>query len=186
MAGEHVVFLLPIPQWALDFSAAVPPRSALLAYFILGVVRGAKEAHLLSVPLLEEQEIQFSGAGRVVLCTQGPLLSFRFAKLHYELTGDNGMPLEGRTTWFHSKTSGFSWVRMEVKSYRIPMPGRYILRIKGLEPGSTADDKHQIVFMRPHLARTIGYVIGIVLASFLFIGSIVLFFLRLLSKRGSA
>ena len=73
-----------------------------------------------------------------------------------------------------------------MKSYRIPMPGRYMLRIKGLEPGSTADAEHQIVFMRPYLARIIGHVIGIVLASLLFIGSIVLFFLRLLSKGDSA
>jgi hypothetical protein len=144
-----------------------------------------RQAHLLSVPVIEQQEIEFTEAGRVVLCTQGPLLSFRFSKLDYELTGD-GIPIEGRTTWFHSKTSGFSSVRMEVKSYRIPWPGRYILRIKGLEPGSTADSERQIVFMRPHLARSIGYVIGIVLASSLLIGSIVLFFLRLVSKEGGA
>jgi hypothetical protein len=160
--------------------------AALLCFFILSVIRAVRQARLLSVPLLEQQEIQFAEEGRVVLCTQGPLLSFRFAKLDYELTGDNGMPLEGRTTWFHSRTSGLSWVRMEVKSYRIPMPGRYVLRIKGLEPGSTTDSEHRIVFMRPHLARSIGYVIGIVLTSLLFIGSIVLFFLRLSSKGGSA
>ena len=159
--------------------------AALLAYFSLNVIRVVKQAHLRSVPLLEQQEIEFSEEGRVVLCTQGPLLSFRFANLDYELTGD-GIPIEGRTTWFHSKTSGFSWVRMEVKSYRIPRPGRYILRIKGVEPGSAVDSEHQIVFMKPHLAHSIAYVIGIVLASSLFIGSIVLFSLRLLSKNGSA
>jgi hypothetical protein len=75
---------------------------------------------------------------------------------------------------------------MEMKAYRIPKPGRYILRIKGLEPGSIPDSDHQIVFMKPHLARSIGYVIGIVLTGLLFIGSIVLFFLRLVSKEGSA
>jgi hypothetical protein len=42
---------------------------ASLAYFIFGIVRGVREAHFLSVPLLEEQEIQFPEAGRVVLCT---------------------------------------------------------------------------------------------------------------------
>ncbi len=159
--------------------------AALLVYFILSVIRVVKEAHLLSVPVIEQQEIEFTEAGRVVLCTQGPLLSFRFSKLDYELTGD-GIPVEGRTTWFHSKTSGLSWVRMEMKSYRIQRPGRYVLRIKGLAPGSTPDSEHQIVFMRPHLARSIGYVIGIVLASLLFIGSIVLFFLRLVSREGGA
>jgi hypothetical protein len=159
--------------------------AALLCFFILNVIRAVKQAHLFSVPLLEQQEIEFANEGRVVLCTQGPLLSTRFAKLDYELTGD-GVPIEGRTTWFHIKTSGFSWVRMEMKAYRLPRPGRYILHIKGLEPGSTPDSEHQIVFMRPHLARSIGYVIGIVLSGILFIGSIVLFFLRLLSKDGSA
>ncbi len=159
---------------------------ALLIYFILSVIRVVRQAHLFSVPVIEQQEIEFHEEGRVVLCTQGPLLSFRFAKLDYELIGDNGMPVEGRTTWFHSRTSGFSWVRMEVKSYRIPMPGRYVLRIKGLKPASTADPEHQIVFMRPHLAKSIAYVIGIVLAGLFFVGSIVLFFLRLLSKDGGA
>lgn len=159
--------------------------SALLCFFILGVIRVVKQSHLLRVPLLEQQEVEFVEAGRVVLCTQGPLLSFRFSKLGYELTGD-AVPVESRTSWFPAKTTGFSWVRMEVKSYRIPRPGRYILRINGLEPGSTPDSEHQIVFMRPHLARSIGYVIGIVLTSLFFIGSIVLFFGRLLSKGGSA
>jgi hypothetical protein len=159
--------------------------AVLLGFFILSVIRVVRQVHLLSVPLLEQQEIEFANEGRVVLCTQGPLLSFRFSKLDYELTGD-GVPIEGRTAWVPAKTTGFSWVRMEVKSYRIPRPGRYILRIKGLEPGSAADSEHQIVFMRPHLARSIGYVIGIVLAGLLFIGSIVLFFLRPLSKDGSA
>ncbi|MGE5842495.1 MAG: hypothetical protein ACM335_09470 [Deltaproteobacteria bacterium] len=159
--------------------------AVLLGFFILNVIRAVRQAHLMSVPLLEQQEIKFANEGRVVLCTQGPLLSTRFGKLDYELTGD-GVPVEGRTTWFHSKTSGFSWVRMEMKAYRIPRPGCYILRIKGLEPGSAADSEHQIVFMKPHLARSIGYVIGIVLTSLFFIGSIVLFFGRLLSKDGSA
>jgi hypothetical protein len=74
---------------------------------------------------------------------------------------------------------------MEVKSYRILVPDRYVLRVKGLEPGSPPDSEHRIVFMKPHLAGSIGYVIGIVLAGLLFIGSIVLFFLRLMSKDGS-
>ncbi len=160
--------------------------AALLCFFILNVIRTVKQSHLLAVPLLDQQEVQFAEEGRVILCTQGPLLSFRFARLDYELVGDTGMPVEGRTTWFHSKTSDFSWVRMEMKSYRIPMPGRYILRIKGLKPGSTPDSEHLIVFMRPHLARSIGYVIGIVLSGILFIGSIVLFFLRLVSKEAGS
>ncbi len=36
---------------------------ALLAYFILNVIRVVKQAHLRSVPLLEQQEIEFSRGG---------------------------------------------------------------------------------------------------------------------------
>ena len=70
---------------------------ALLGYFILSVIRVVRQAHLFSVPVIEQQEIELTEAGRVILCTQGPLLSFRFAKLDYELTG-GGIPIEGRTT----------------------------------------------------------------------------------------
>ena len=44
------------------------------------------------------------------------------------------------------------------------------------------DADHRIVFMRPHLARSIARVIGIVLASMLLIGSVVLFLGRLLGQ----
>ncbi len=158
--------------------------SALLGFFILNVVKVVKQAHLLSVPLGEQQEIEFAEEGRVVLCIQGPLLSTRFANLDYELTG-NGIPVEGRRTLFRARTSGFSWARMELRIYRIQWPGRYVLRIKGLQPGSAVDSGHRIVFMRPHLARSIGCVIGIVMSGVIFIGSIVLFSLRLSSGGGS-
>lgn len=55
------------------------------------------------------------------------------------------------------------------------------LRITGLEPGASGDSQHFIVFTRPNLGRTIPLILGIVFGGILFIGSIVLFFLRLLS-----
>ena len=73
---------------------------------------------------------------------------------------------------------------MELKSYEITKPGSYVLQIRGLEPGSRADAGHRIVFMRPHLALSIGYVIGITLSAGLLIGSVVLFLMRLMEKGG--
>ena len=150
---------------------------ALLAFFILKVIRIIRHAHIVSVPLLEQQMINFPEPGRVILCTQGPRLSSRFAPLRYELL-DETRVLRGRTTWFHARTSGVSWVRREVQRYQIPAPGSYVLRITGLQPGDPPEANHKIVFMRPHLARSVGCIIGILLASVLFIGSIVLFSLR--------
>jgi hypothetical protein len=153
--------------------------AALLVFFIISVVRVVRQSHILSVPLLEQQEIEFPEAGRVVLCIEGPLLTTRFGNLDYDLRVAEGMPVEGRTTWFHAKTSSLSKVRMELKSYELPRRGRYILSIKGLGPGSKPDSENKIVFMKPHLAVSILYVIGITLSAVLLIGSLVLFLLRL-------
>lgn len=160
--------------------------AAMLVFFILSVVRAVRQSHILSVPLLEQQDIEFAEAGRVVLCMEGPLFTTRFGNLDYELRLAEGMPVEGRTTWFHAKTSSFSKVRMELKNYELPRPGRYVLRIRGLEPGGKPDSEHRIVFMKPHLAESLGYVIGIILSAGLLIGSLVLFILRLTDKGISA
>ena len=158
--------------------------AVLLVYSILNVIRVRKQAQLLSVPLLEQQEIEFAEAGPVVLCTQSPPLSTRFANLDYELEGE-GIPIKGRRVLSVSRTSGLSWVRVQMKNYSIPKPGRYILRITGLEPGALADSEHSIVFVKPHMGQSIAYILGIVFGGLLFIGSILLFFLRLAAKDGS-
>jgi hypothetical protein len=114
----------------------------------------------------------------VVLCTEGPLLSRRFAKLAYELAGPGGMAVKSRFSLFRATTSGISKARMEYKVYEITCPGRHVFKIRDLEGESPSDAEHCIVFMRPHLGRSMMYVIGIVIAAGSTIGSIVLFFLR--------
>ena len=71
---------------------------------------------------------------------------------------------------------------MHLRSFEVSIPGRHVLRIHGLGPGEAADGEHRIVFTRPHLTRSMGYLIGIVLSSVLSIGSIVFFFIRFASK----
>jgi len=62
----------------------------LLARCISGVIKAEKETRLVSLPLLDRQEIDFALEGSVVLCMEGPMLSRRFANLEYELTGPDG------------------------------------------------------------------------------------------------
>lgn len=154
--------------------------AALVIYSIISVVRTTRQSVIVSVPVVEEQEIEFPEAGQVVLCEQGPHLSTRFAHLDYELYKD-GAEVSGRRTFGHSKTSGLSWVRVEMRTYALPEPGRYHLRITGLEPGASDDTQHSIVFTRPNFLRSLPHILGIVLGGMLFIGSIVLFSLRLSS-----
>jgi hypothetical protein len=157
----------------------------LLVICITNVVRTGRQARLFSVPLLDQQEIEFTNAGRVVLCMEGPMLSRRFAKLKYELTGPDGMAVKSRFVLFRATTTGLTKARMELKVYEIAFPGRYVFEIRGLEGERPSDSEHQMVFMRPHLAHSMVYVIGIVFTSIFIIVSIVLFFLQLLNVSNS-
>jgi hypothetical protein len=154
---------------------------SLLCYCIYGVVRTMRKARLFSVPLVDKQEIDFAEAGRIVLCMEGPLLSRRFAHLDYELTGPDGMAARSRIALLRAGSSSFTKARMGLRVYDIACPGRYVFQIRGLEGAKPSDSEHEMVFTRPHLLRSMIYLLGIVLAACLTIGSIVLFFLRLAS-----
>ena len=153
----------------------------LLVRCITGVVRTVRQARLFSVPLVERQEIEFAGAGTVVLAMEGPMLSRRFAKLEYELIGPDGMPAKGRRALFRATTTGLTKARMELKVYEITQPGRHAFYIRGLGGERPSDSEHRMVFTRPHLRYSMLYVVGIVFAGMFTIGSIVLFFLSLVS-----
>jgi len=150
----------------------------LLAFFIRRIIRLRSEKLILSVPLRVEQTLEFTEAGRVVLAVEGPLFTRRFARTEFELRGGDGLPLKGRTTLLRAHSSTFSRIRMEMKSYDLPMPGRYELRLLNLGAPQPRDNEHQIVFMKPHLPQLVVAIVGIIGSSFLLIGSIVLFLLR--------
>jgi hypothetical protein len=155
----------------------------LLAFFIRSVIRLVRQSHISSAALLAEQTVEFAEAGKVMLCIEGPIFSRRSSRLDYELSAADGTVLNGRTALFHARTSGFSTVRMELKSYRIPGPGSYTLRIGGLEKTQGSETRERIVFMRPHLARSITFVIGIVLSAGIFITSLVFALLCFVQNR---
>jgi len=151
----------------------------LLIYFITSVIKLVDNSRILSVPLIERQLIEFPEARKVILCGEGPRFTRRFAKLEFLLKMEDGSSIDGRTIWIHSLISGISKVRIDLKSFQIPRPGCYWLEIQGLKESSDSDTEHRIVFMKPYLFRTIGYILGILFSAFLFIGSLVLFFLNL-------
>lgn len=157
------------PHMAWLFAAVSILSAVLLGFIIRGVVRLVRQSRILSVPLREEQDVEFAESGRVVLCLEGPLFSRWFARLGYQLTAVDGTAVSGRPALFHAKTSGFSTVRMEMMVYEIPRPGRYHLRIQGLDDTRGADSRECIVFMRPHLGRVVCFIVGIVLTSGAFI-----------------
>lgn len=152
----------------------------LLVRTIAGLVRTVRRARLFSAPLVESQEVEFAEAGRVVLAVEGPLLSRRHAGLRYELVGPYARHVPARPVLFRAVTSGASRSSVQLRVLDIERPGRHVLRIRGLGGARPDDAKHCVVFLRPHLAKSVGYVVGIVCCAGLVIGSLLLVLWRLL------
>jgi hypothetical protein len=150
---------------------------AALVALVRAVFRMVRGACLSAVPLRMSQAIEFPVAGKVVLCMEGPRFTPQFRKLRFELRQPGGAEISGHRILFRLVTSGVSRARISLRTYDLPMAGRYELIIHGLEPAQVDAPDHAIVFMRPHLARTVLYVIGITLASALAISSLVFFLL---------
>lgn len=136
----------------------------------LGVLRSAR---ICDLPLLEHQDVVFAEAGRVVLCMQGPRFTPQFRRLGYELSLPGGIPVAGHRVLFRTVTSGLSKARVTLVNYDLPHPGRYLLRIQGLAPRDAGAPEHAVVFMRPHVARSVACIVGITLAAALAIVSLV-------------
>lgn len=153
--------------------------AASLVLLIRNLVRLQRQSLLLSIPLRQQQDIEFTIEGPVILCLHGPLLTTRFRGLTYELSRMNGLPVQGRRVWLRSRSSGFTSITMELYRYTIPEPGRYRLKVNGLGARQDTNSGHSLVFARPHTVKSISYVIGIVLSSILVIGSLVFSLLRL-------
>jgi hypothetical protein len=151
----------------------------LLWFCIVTVVRLGDKNLICSLPLEAEQSVDFAEAGQVILWLKGPQLTTRFAGISYELTGMDGSSNRGRMCLFRLRSSGWSKMRFTDRVFTLSYPGRYVLHIRGLGDPRPNDDKHRILFMRPYLPQSIGCVLGILLGSFLVIGSTVNFILRL-------
>ncbi len=156
--------------------------AVLLALCIRNEVRVVKRSKILSVPLVEQQYVALPEAGSLSLCIEGPQFSRRFAGLSYGLRSEDGTPVEGRAVLVRTSTTGVRWARLELLTYEIPRPGRYSLRVEGLGPPQEKDADHHLVFTRPIMAQTVGYVLGMIFTFGLFVVSLVFFMIRLLGK----
>ncbi len=152
---------------------------AALWRFIAGLVALIRKSYLFKAPLAASQQVEFSEAGQLSLSVEGPRFSTRFAGVGFELQAMDGRRIEGRRVLFRLQTSGLSTARLEVLRYDIPWPGRYVFNMTGLGAPREGDARHAVVFMRPRTGRTVAYILGIVLASMVFIASLVFFLMRL-------
>jgi hypothetical protein len=151
-----------------------------LGLLVRAMLRTLRRARLCDLPLREQQQIEFPTEGRIVLCMQGPRFTPRFRRLRYELRLPGGAEVPGRPVLFRLVTSGLSQARVTLRTFAIPFAGRYQLRIEGLQPDDLDSPRHRIVFMRPHLLRSVLLIVGTTLVSALAVTSLVFFLLAVI------
>ena len=159
--------------------------AVLLVICILNLVKLGERSRLFSLPLIEQQTVQFTEPGHVALSLEGPRLSKRFSELSFELVSSDGKRIPSRTSWFHNTASGLSTVRMELLSFRVPSQGQYVLRVLNIGATREGDNAHKIILSKSRLFRQVGAILGIIFSAGLLIGSIVLLVLRMVSKGGN-
>ena len=153
----------------------------LLVLAIAGIVAAVRKSVIARLPLVERQQVEFTEAGSVILCMEGPMLSRRFRGLGYSLTDMTGTAAYNRPV-LPVTSSGVSRGRRTLRLFKIPQPGTYILQVEHLGPPQPDDAKHEFVFTRPHFAKVVACIVGIIASSGFVIGSLVLFMLRFLDK----
>lgn len=166
-------------QWVWIGAPVMLVAAAALIALISGLAATVRRAQLFRVALAERQEVEFAEAGPVVLSMEAPRFSNRFARVEFELTGIGGDEIEGKRVWLRSRTSGVRIVKVALLSYEIPRPGRFVLKLRGLDGALAGDEEHAVVFTRPVAASTAGFIVGIALSAGILIASLVFFILRL-------
>jgi len=152
---------------------------ASLVWIIVKLVRLIKASFIMRVPLVEDQDVEFAESGKIILWGEGPRFTTRFAWLRYSMTDAAGTPVPSRPT-MHAVMSGISKARISLRLFYIPQPGVYALHVDRFGDPKPKDANHAILFTRRYFNRVVAYTLGIVAASQLLIGSLVLFLLRLL------
>ncbi len=169
-----------------------------LVFTIRGVIVVMRESEIARVPLAPSQsgiervplarslEVYFPEAGPVVLGAELPRFSKFFAHATFELSSMSGERVPGRSSLFRMSTAKVSTMTMNLMDFDIPHPGRYVLRIAGIEQSVEGSEEYFIFFARPHGAKTIGFILGIVLTSCIFIASLVFFLMRVVGVQTNA
>ena len=149
----------------------------LLVQTISGVLRTTRRARLVTVPLAARQEMVLAEAGAVVLSMEGPLFT-RLPQLTYELVGPDGASVRQRPILFRTGSSGFTRGKLQLRRFDVAVPGRHVLRVEGLGR-NPREQECLLILERPHAAAVLGWILGIIGAAFVVIGSLVAFLLRL-------
>jgi hypothetical protein len=147
--------------------------AASVVYSILRLIALLRESVIVRLPAREEQDVRFANPGPVLLCIEVPHFSSVFAGVDFAMRDDFGHEVPSTPIVFRTKVSGFSSVRLSVRTFDIARAGRYQLHANGLERGSDLS-KAALVFMRPFAGAMVLWILGITFGGIALIGGTVL------------
>ena len=148
-----------------------------LAVSISRLVAAVRASLIARLPTLAEQDVTIASPGTVVLCIEAPHFGTQFAGVDFAMRDGTGRELPSVPIVFRTKVSGFSRVRLSVRSFEIARAGRYRLLARGIAPGRDMSDT-ALVLARPFAGAMIGWILGIVLGAIGLVGGGVLSALR--------
>jgi hypothetical protein len=167
----------PIP-FATPVLVAVAVLGAIVLAFSIGRLLAVVRNGLLArLPTLPEQDVRIASPGTVILCIEAPHFGTHFAGVDFAMRDDAGRELPSAPIVFRTKVSGFSRVRLSVRSFEVARAGRYRLLARGIAPGRDMSDT-ALVLARPLTAAMVGWILGIVLGGIGLVGGGVLAALR--------
>jgi hypothetical protein len=138
---------------------------------LLGIVR---RSVISSVPIREEQRIEFAQGGDYALNLESSSLVARVAGIDFTLaSADRGVEVPLHRAIFRTRVSSASRGRLELYRFTIPSPGSFVLRIAGVS-AAAADRGDAIVFTRPYRIALVLHVVALVACGLALIGALVL------------
>jgi hypothetical protein len=155
---------LTVPGFAIS--------AVLLALVIRSLLRMLAAANVMSLPVREAQTVSIAEPGLYDLNVQGRLGTTDFGGLGYEMRSAAGGEVAMERVVFRSTVTSMSGrVKLQVRSFTIAEPGDFTLRIAGLRPDVSPDNR--LVISRPVRARMVLHILGLVAFGALTIGSLV-------------
>jgi hypothetical protein len=170
--------LMPVPpSFPIELTVGIAILgAALLAYAILRLLAVVRASIIVRLPAVPEQNVQFAAAGQVVLCIETTHLDTAFWGVQFAMSDVSSTPIVFRT-----KVSGFSRVRLALRTFEIPRPGRYRLVASEIPPGRDMSQA-ALVFTQPFAAAMVFWILCIVFGGMCLIGGIVFSALHVAGK----
>lgn len=166
-------------SWEVVLAVAFISGIYLLWIMIRRLIRLPASVTEHTLPVIPHQKIEFIDIGEKYLHVEGPRFTTVFSGISFALSdGSTNLPVRLRSVILRSVMGGMSRAKLLLKTFVIDHAGSYGLQIGGIKEGVDYSNTH-IVITKPYLAKLTLNILGLILAGWLVIGSIVLSILLL-------